>query len=148
MFDRAERGNRAIILHPIFSGTGPDAIDEFQELALSAGVEIISILNSPRDKPDARYFVGRGKIDELADLVDQYEADLVLVSRPLSAVQERNIENRCKCRVLDRTTLILDIFAQRARSYEGKLQVELAQLRHLSTRLVRGWTHLERQKGG
>jgi GTP-binding protein HflX len=148
LFDRAERGNRAIILHPIFSGTGPDAIDEFQELALSAGVEIISILNSPRDKPDARYFVGRGKIDELADLVDQYEADLVLVSRPLSAVQERNIENRCKCRVLDRTTLILDIFAQRARSYEGKLQVELAQLRHLSTRLVRGWTHLERQKGG
>jgi GTP-binding protein HflX len=148
LFDRAERGNRAIILHPIFSGTGPDALDEFQELALSAGVELISVLTSPRDKPDARYFVGRGKIDDLADLVDQQEADLVLVSRPLSAVQERNIERRCQCRVLDRTTLILDIFAQRARSYEGKLQVELAQLRHLSTRLVRGWTHLERQKGG
>jgi GTP-binding protein HflX len=148
LFDRAERGNRAIILHPNFSGTGPDAIDEFQELALSAGVELIAVLNAPRNKPDARFFVGRGKIDELADLVDQNEADLVLVSRPLSAVQERNIEARCKCRVLDRTTLILDIFAQRARSYEGKLQVELAQLRHLSTRLIRGWTHLERQKGG
>jgi GTP-binding protein HflX len=148
LFDRAERGNRAIILHPAFAGTGPDAIDEFQELALSAGVELVAVLNAPRDRPDARFFVGKGKIDELAELVDQQEADLVLVSRPLSAVQERNIEERCKCRVLDRTTLILDIFAQRARSYEGKLQVELAQLRHLSTRLVRGWTHLERQKGG
>ena len=148
MFDRAERGNRAIILHPNFSNTGPDAIDEFQELSLSAGVELVCVLNAPRSKPDPRYFVGSGKIDELADLVDQNEVDLILVSRPLSAVQERNIEARCKCRVLDRTTLILDIFAQRARSYEGKLQVELAQLRHLSTRLVRGWTHLERQKGG
>ena len=148
MFDRAKRGNRAIILHPCFAGTGPDAIDEFHELALSAGVELVAVLHAPRNKPDARYFVGRGKIDELASQVDDYEADLVLVSRPLSAVQERNIEMRCKCRVLDRTTLILDIFAQRARSYEGKLQVELAQLRHLSTRLVRGWTHLERQKGG
>ncbi len=148
MFDRAERGNRAIILHPTFSTTGPDALDEFQELAFSAGVELIAVLTAPRDKPDARFFVGRGKIDELADMVDQQQADLVLVSRPLSAVQERNIEKRCNCRVLDRTTLILDIFAQRARSYEGKLQVELAQLRHLSTRLVRGWTHLERQKGG
>ena len=148
MFDRAERGNRAIILHPGFAGTGPDALDEFNELAISAGVEVVAVVNAPRDRPDARYFVGRGKIDELAELVDQQEADVVLVSRPLSAVQERNIEARCECRVLDRTTLILDIFAQRARSYEGKLQVELAQLRHLSTRLVRGWTHLERQKGG
>jgi len=148
LIDRASRGNRAIILHPRFAGTGPDAIDEFQELALSAGVELLLVLDAPRKRTDARFFVGRGKIDELADLVDQYQADLVLVSRPLSAVQERNIELRCKCRVLDRTTLILDIFAQRARSYEGKLQVELAQLRHLSTRLVRGWTHLERQKGG
>ncbi|NND44271.1 MAG: GTPase HflX, partial [Xanthomonadales bacterium] len=110
--------------------------------------ELVGVLTAPRDRPDARYFVGSGKIDELAAEVAAKEADLVLVSRPLSGVQERNIEQRCKCRVLDRTTLILDIFAQRARSYEGKLQVELAQLRHLSTRLVRGWTHLERQKGG
>jgi len=148
LFDRKERGKRAIVLHPCFKGTGPDVLDEFNELAHSAGVEVVALLTAQRDRADARYFVGRGKIDELAELVGQHQADLVLVSRPLSAVQERNIENRCQCRVLDRTTLILDIFAQRARSYEGKLQVELAQLRHLSTRLVRGWTHLERQKGG
>jgi GTP-binding protein HflX len=101
-----------------------------------------------RDRPDARYYVGNGKIDELTQEVADSGADLVLVSQALSAVQERNIEQACKARVLDRSTLILDIFAQRAQSYEGKLQVELAQLRHLSTRLVRGWTHLERQKGG
>jgi GTP-binding protein HflX len=148
LFERAERGNRAIILHPSFAATGPDVLDEFTELARSAGVEVVGVLTAPRDRPDAKFFVGSGKIDELAEQVMQLGADLVLVSRPLSGIQERNIEQRCKCRVLDRTTLILDIFAQRARSYEGKLQVELAQLRHLSTRLVRGWTHLERQKGG
>jgi GTP-binding protein HflX len=148
LIDRAERGNRAVILHPVFAGTGPDAIDEFTELALSAGVEISAVINAPRDRPDARFFVGLGKVEELADTVQSMGADLVLVSRPLSPVQERNIEKFTQCRVLDRTTLILDIFAQRARSHEGKLQVELAQLRHLSTRLVRGWTHLERQKGG
>lgn len=148
MIDRLERGNRAVILHPVFSGTGPEALDEFQELARSAGVDVMTMITAPRDKPDARYFVGQGKIEELAEAVQAFDADLVLCSRPLSPVQERNIEKRCKCRVLDRTTLILDIFAQRARSHEGKLQVELAQLRHLSTRLIRGWTHLERQKGG
>jgi GTP-binding protein HflX len=148
LFDRAERGDRAVILHPEFRLTGPDALDEFQELARSAGAEISGIVTAPRDRPDARYFVGSGKIEELAELVEETGADLVLVSQSLSAVQERNIEKACSCRVLDRATLILDIFAQRAHSYEGKLQVELAQLRHLSTRLVRGWTHLERQKGG
>lgn len=148
MFDRAERGDRAVILHPEFRLTGPDALDEFQELARSAGAEIAGIVTAPRDRPDARYFVGSGKIEELAEQVNETGADLVLVSQSLSAVQERNIEKACQCRVLDRATLILDIFAQRAQSYEGKLQVELAQLRHLSTRLVRGWTHLERQKGG
>ncbi len=148
MFERADRGDRAVILHPVFAGTGPDALDEFKELAHSAGVEIGAVLTAPRDRPDARYFVGRGKIDELSECVRNTGSGLILVSRPLSAVQERNIEQRCECRVLDRTTLILDIFAQRARSYEGKLEVELAQLRHLSTRLVRGWSHLERQKGG
>jgi GTP-binding protein HflX len=148
LFERAERGNRAVLLHPLFAETGPEQLDEFQELCRSAGVDITAVLKAPRDRPDARFFVGSGKIEELAGLVTANDADLIVVSRPLSAIQERNIEKQCKCRVLDRTTLILDIFAQRARSHEGKLQVELAQLRHLSTRLVRGWTHLERQKGG
>jgi len=148
LFERAGRGNRAVILHPVFAGTGPEVLDEFQELCRSAGVEIAAILSAPRDRPDARFFVGKGKIEEVAEQVSATGADLVLVSCPLSAIQERNIEKRCECRVLDRTTLILDIFALRARSHEGKLQVELAQLRHLSTRLLRGWTHLERQKGG
>jgi GTP-binding protein HflX len=148
LIERAERGNRAVILHPVFRTTGPEAIEEFRELALSAGVDVACILEAPRDRPDARYFVGSGKVEELADAVETEDADLVLVSESLSAVQQRNIEERCNVRVLDRSSLILDIFAQRAKSYEGKLQVELAQLRHLSTRLVRGWTHLERQKGG
>ena len=148
MFERAERGDRAVILHPVFKLTGPESLDEFQELARSAGAEVVAVVTAPRDRPDARFFVGSGKIEELEDLVRETGADLVLVSQSLSAVQERNIEKICKARVLDRSTLILDIFAQRAQSYEGKLQVELAQLRHLSTRLVRGWTHLERQKGG
>jgi GTP-binding protein HflX len=148
LIDRAERGDRALILHPVFAGTGPEALDEFCELARSAGVEIMGVISAPRGRPDARFFVGKGKIEELAAAVQETGADVVLASRPLSPVQERNIERACQCRVLDRTTLILDIFAQRARSHEGKLQVELAQLRHLSTRLVRGWTHLERQKGG
>jgi len=148
LFERAERGNRAILLHPLFADTGPEQLDEFQELCRSAGVEITAVLKAPRGRPDARFFVGSGKIDEVAEQVTATAADLIVVSRPLSAIQERNIEKRCSCRVLDRTTLILDIFAQRARSHEGKLQVELAQLRHISTRLVRGWTHLERQKGG
>lgn len=148
MFDRAERGDRAVILHPVFRLTGPESLDEFKELARSAGAEVVGVLNAPRDRPDARYYVGKGKIQQLTDLVRDNGANLVLVSQPLSAVQERNIEHACGCRVLDRNSLILDIFAQRAQSYEGKLQVELAQLRHLSTRLIRGWTHLERQKGG
>jgi GTP-binding protein HflX len=148
LFERAERGDRAVILHPVFRTTGADVLDEFQELALSAGAEIEGIITAPRDKPDPRYFVGSGKIEELRALVEETGARLILVSQSLSAVQERNIEKICQCRVLDRATLILDIFAQRAQSYEGKLQVELAQLRHISTRLVRGWSHLERQKGG
>jgi GTP-binding protein HflX len=148
LFERAERGNRAVILHPEFRSTGPDSLDEFHELARSAGAEVVGVVTAPRDRPDARFFVGGGKIEELAKRVADCGADLILVSQSLSAVQERNIEKACSCRVLDRATLILDIFAQRAQSYEGKLQVELAQLRHLSTRLVRGWTHLERQKGG
>ena len=148
MIDRAERGERAVILHPVFRQSNSGELDEFSELARSAGVTVAAVVTAPRQRADARYYVGSGKIDELARTVAETSADLVLVSHSLSAVQERNIEEACKCRVLDRSTLILDIFAQRAQSYEGKLQVELAQLRHLSTRLVRGWTHLERQKGG
>jgi len=148
LFERAERGDRAVILHPVFRLTGPESLDEFQELARSAGAEVAGVLKAPRDRPDARYYVGKGKIEQLAEMVRETGADLILVSQALSAVQERNIEQACGCRVLDRNTLILDIFAQRAQSYEGKLQVELAQVRHLSTRLIRGRTHLERQKGG
>jgi len=136
------------VLHPVFRQNKPGELDEFKELARSAGVEIIGVVSAPRQRADARFYVGSGKIDELAALLEATGAKLVLVSQSLSAVQERNIEKECGCRVLDRSTLILDIFAQRAQSYEGKLQVELAQLRHMSTRLVRGWTHLERQKGG
>jgi GTP-binding protein HflX len=148
LFERAERGDRAVILHPEFKTTGPDALDEFQELARSAGAAVVGVVRAPRDRPDARFYVGKGKVAELAETIEQTGANLVLVSQSLSAVQERNIEQEVGCRVLDRATLILDIFAQRAQSYEGKLQVELAQLRHLSTRLIRGWSHLERQKGG
>jgi len=148
LLDQAGRGERAVILHPVFRLTGPGELDEFNELARSAGAEVVAVVPAPRNRPDARLYVGSGKIDELARTLKETGADLVLVSKPLSAVQERNIEEVCQCRVLDRSTLILDIFAQRAQSYEGKLQVELAQLRRLSTRLVRGWTHLERQKGG
>jgi len=148
LIDRAERGDLAVVLHPEFRHTGPDALDEFQELARSAGAEVVGVVVAPRDRPDAKFYVGSGKIEELGEVIEATGANLVLVSHSLSAVQERNIEKACGLRVLDRSTLILDIFAQRAQSYEGKLQVELAQLRHLSTRLVRGWTHLERQKGG
>jgi GTP-binding protein HflX len=122
--------------------------EEFVELACSAGAEIAGELVSSRRKPDPRYFIGKGKLDELRALISENDAELVISSAALSPSQERNLEKELKCRVLDRAGLILDIFAQRARSFEGKLQVELAQLEHLSTRLVRGWTHLERQKGG
>ena len=122
--------------------------EEFAELARSAGAELVGEVVSSRRAPDPRYFIGKGKLDELTSLVRDQEAELVIFGAALSPSQERNLEKSMQCRVLDRAGLILDIFAQRARSFEGKLQVELAQLRHLSTRLVRGWTHLERQKGG
>jgi GTP-binding protein HflX len=123
-------------------------LSEFVELVSSAGAEILQTATSSRHTPDPKYFIGKGKASEIKQLVAEYEADLVLFNHALSPSQERNLEALLQCRVLDRTGLILDIFAQRARSFEGKLQVELAQLKHLSTRLVRGWTHLERQKGG
>ncbi len=121
---------------------------EFRLLAKSAGVDVVAELTAPRSSPDPKFLVGSGKVEEVRAEVVEHEVDLVLVNARLTPVQERNLARALKCNVLDRTTLILDIFAQRARSHEGKLQVELAQLRHLSTRLVRGWTHLERQRGG
>jgi GTP-binding protein HflX len=148
-FDRPETGERAILVHLNLS-TESEREDprEFEELALSAGADPVDYVFGQRDTPHSRYFVGTGKLREIADLVCLHEAELVLFNHALSPGQERNLEKELGCRVTDRTGLILDIFAQRARTHEGKLQVELAQLQHISTRLVRGWTHLERQKGG
>jgi GTP-binding protein HflX len=126
----------------------PALLEEFAELARSAGAGVVGTLSARLDRPNPRYFVGVGKAEELKEHKAALDADLILVNHALSPVQERNLEKLTECRVVDRTGLILDIFAQRARSHEGKLQVELAQLKHMSTRLVRGWTHLERQRGG
>ena len=149
MFERPQSGERAILVHAGPHGA-PDDTDreEFAELARSAGAIVVDEIVSARKRPDARYFIGGGKLDEIRASIAANEAELVISGAELSPSQERNLERELKCRVLDRAGLILDIFAQRARSFEGQLQVELAQLRHLSTRLVRGWTHLERQKGG
>ena len=147
--ERAEGGNRAILVHmDVYDESHREDLSEFKELVLSSGAEILTIVTSSRQRPDPKYFIGSGKALEIAKLVKEHDADLVLFNHALAASQERNLEGQIECRVLDRTGLILDIFAQRARSFEGKLQVELAQLKHLSSRLVRGWTHLERQKGG
>lgn len=149
MFERPQSGERAILLHASPGGTpDPNEREEFAELATSAGAVIVDEVISSRRRPDSRYFIGKGKLEDVQRSVEENHAELVISSASLSPSQERNLEKTLKCRVLDRAGLILDIFAQRARSFEGKLQVELAQLRHLSTRLVRGWTHLERQKGG
>ncbi len=154
LFDRTEQsrtgaGEKAILVHlDLPDAMGREDLDEFHHLVTSSGVEAVVELTGKRDRPDPALFIGTGKTDELAQLVKDNEADVVLFNHALSPAQERNLERAVKCRVLDRTGLILDIFAQRARTHEGRLQVELAQLRHLSTRLVRGWTHLERQKGG
>ena len=149
MFERPRSGERAILVHATPAGA-PDTQEreEFAELATSAGARVVDELVSARKTPDSRFFIGKGKVEELRKRIDHHEAELVISSAGLSPSQERNLERELGCRVLDRSGLILDIFATRARSFEGKLQVELAQLRHLSTRLVRGWSHLERQKGG
>lgn len=148
-FDRPESGELAILVHLQLSHAHvSDDPREFEELVLSAGGDPVAFVTGQRSTPDAKYFVGSGKVEELAELVRQHEAEIVIFNHSLSPSQERNLEQVFQCRVLDRTGLILDIFAQRARTHEGKLQVELAQLRHMSTRLIRGWTHLERQKGG
>ena len=125
-----------------------EGLDEFVELVTSAGLRPASTVTCSRNVPDPRFFIGCGKVEEIKQIVMATQADVVIFNHTLSPRQERNLEKACQCRVVDRVGLILDIFAQRARSFEGKLQVELAQLQHLSTRLIRGWTHLERQKGG
>lgn len=149
MFERPQAGERAILVQLALPGLDAEkALAEFEELALSAQAELMTSVLGTRATPDAKYFVGLGKAQEIHEQVLAYDADLVLVNHELSPSQERNLERLLECRVVDRSGLILDIFAQRARTFEGKLQVELAQLEHLSTRLIRGWTHLERQKGG
>jgi len=149
LFERPRSGERALLVR-IGLGHAPeqDELNEFEALAQSAGAEVLAIVTGTRRAPDPRLYVGSGKAEEIRTLVRDKQADLVVFDHPLSPSQERNLEALLQCRVLDRTGLILDIFAQRARSFEGQLQVELAQLRHLATRLVRGWSHLERQKGG
>jgi GTPase len=149
LFERPQSGTRAILVHlDLRSDHRQDSREEFTQLAVSAGAEPVAAIGGTRAHPDPRLFIGSGKADEILDTVRQSGAEIVLFNHALSPVQERNLERHLSCRVLDRTGLILDIFAQRARTFEGKLQVELAQLRHLATRLVRGWSHLERQKGG
>ncbi len=148
-FERPGGGERAILVH--LEGQDPASREdpqEFLELARSAGAEVAGFINISRYQPSAKFLIGSGKVEEIQAQVKQEEVALVIVNHALTPSQERNLERALECRVLDRTGLILDIFAQRARTHEGKLQVELAQLEHMSTRLVRGWTHLERQKGG
>jgi GTP-binding protein HflX len=148
-FERPRGGERALLVHINFPyQPDQDDLAEFVELARSAAVSDVELIVGSRQQPSAKTFIGKGKLEEIAALVEAHQVDVVLFNHQLSPSQERNLEQVLQCRVLDRTGLILDIFAQRAQSFEGKLQVELAQLRHLSTRLVRGWTHLERQKGG
>jgi GTPase len=149
MFERPQRGEHAILVSITITHKKEQAdLEEFAQLANSADVIIVAKVTGRVNMPDPHSFVGRGKLSEIEALVQELKAEVVLFNHALTPAQERNLEYALKCRVLDRTGVILDIFAGRARSFEGKLQVELAQLKHLSTRLVRGWTHLERQKGG
>lgn len=148
-FERPDAGETAVLVHVDFQDEKErEDPGEFLELVRSAGAEPATLLQGSRHRPDSRTFIGSGKLEELRELLPVHQAELVIFNHSLSPSQERNLERALKCRVLDRTGLILDIFAQRARTHEGKLQVELAQLEYMSTRLVRGWTHLERQKGG
>lgn len=142
-------GELAVLVHIDFpEGNNREDLAEFRELVLSAGADPVGLITTKRDTPDAKTFIGKGKVEDIGRELELTEAELVIFNHSLTPSQERNLERILQCRVLDRTGLILDIFAQRARTHEGKLQVELAQLEHQSTRLIRGWTHLERQKGG
>ncbi len=149
MFERPRGGERAVLVRVGLGGAvEQEDLDEFSQLADSAGVQPVATITGRRERPEPKFFIGSGKADEVRQAVQDSSADVVLVDHALSPSQERNLEKLICKRVLDRNALILDIFAQRARSHEGKLEVELAQLRHIASRLVRGWTHLERQKGG
>jgi len=148
LFERPDRGERAVLVYTQQGIRQAESNAEFAELARSAGANALCHVQAVRQRPHPRFYIGTGKARELAEQVAENAIDIVLVDRSLSPAQERNLERILECRVLDRTALILDIFAQRARTHEGKLQVELAQLQHLATRLVRGWSHLERQQGG
>ena len=149
MFERPGSDSQAVLVSLDFGDPDyAESTDELTQLALSARIGVAGILRGKRARPDSAFFAGTGKVDEIAALLAQTGAGLVIFNHELSPAQERNLEKKLGCRVIDRVSLILDIFAQRAQSHEGKLQVELAQLEHLATRLVRGWTHLERQKGG
>ncbi len=149
MFERPDAGEKAILVQLNFGETDfAERLEEFRLLVSSAGAQPLAVVTGKRQSPDAALFAGKGKVAEIAETVRLYDADLVVFNHELAPGQQRNLERALERRVVDRSSLILDIFALRARSHEGKLQVELAQLEHLSTRLVRGWTHLERQKGG
>jgi GTP-binding protein HflX len=149
MLDRPRNGTDAVLVGLDFGKPGyAESLQEMQELAASAGVTARALVRGRRERPDSALFAGKGKVDEIAREVSATRASLVIFNHQLTPVQERNLEGKLGCRVVDRVSLILDIFAQRARTHEGKLQVELAQLEHLATKLVRGWTHLERQRGG
>lgn len=149
MFDRPSGGDAAVLVSLDFGEPDyEESLQELRQLAISAGMDIRATVEGRRPKPDAKYFLGSGKAEELAATMKATGSLVAVFNHDLSPSQQRNLERLLECRVADRTGLILDIFAQRAQSHEGKLQVELAQLEHLSTRLVRGWTHLERQKGG
>jgi GTPase len=149
LFERPKRGEAAILVHlDLAEGASAEDLEEFQELADAAGMKTVATVVGRGRAPHPRYFVGTGKVEQIRTAVVGHGAEVVGFNHTLSPAQQRNLEQCLQCRVVDRTGIILDIFAQRARSFEGKLQVDLAQLQHLSTRLVRGWTHLERQRGG
>ena len=149
MFERPRSGERALLVRiGLGAQVDPEDLEEFSQLAVSAGAQPVATVTGRRERPEPRFFVGSGKAEELKQAAEAGEADVILVDHALSPSQERNLEKLTGRRVLDRNGLILDIFAQRARSFEGKLEVELAQLKHIGSRLVRGWSHLERQKGG
>lgn len=149
MFERPSAGNRAILVQVDFGqGSIDERLAEVSLLADSAGASVVGVVQGRRQAPDPAFYVGKGKADEVGLAAQTSGADLIIFNHDITAAQQRNLERKLNCRVVDRSALILDIFALRAKSHEGKLQVELAQLQHLSTRLVRGWTHLERQKGG
>lgn len=149
MFERPASGERAVLVQfDLGQGAIDERLSELKLLVLSAGASVEAVVQGRRAAPDPKLFAGSGKVQEIGEALRAHGADIVIFNHALSPGQQRNLERELQCMVIDRTALILDIFAQRARSHEGKLQVELAQLEHLATRLVRGWTHLERQKGG